>query len=94
MSASRRASRQLEQCIAAALHARGQLAASHLRARRGSSSVTAHVGGEEDKRDGISTSAHVGRREEQRWIHVVSSNRHRMVVSGNRLFFQLYFTWP
>ena len=78
----------------AALHARGRLAASHLRARRGSSSVTAHVGGEEDKRDGISTGAHVGRREEQRWTHVVSSYRDRMVDSGNRSFLQWYFTWP
>jgi len=56
-------------------------------------SVT-YAGDEEDERDGISTGAHVGRREEQRWIHVVSSNCDRMVVSGNRLFFRWYFTWP
>ena len=37
-------------------------------------SVT-YAGAEEDERDEISTGAHVGRREEQRWIHVVSSNR-------------------
>ena len=46
-----------------------------------------YAGAEEDERDGISTGAHVGRREEQRWIHVVSSNHDRMVVSGNSLFF-------
>ena len=56
-------------------------------------SVT-YAGAEEDERDGIFTGAHVGRREEQRWIYVISSNHDRMVVSGNRLFFRWYFTWP
>ena len=53
-----------------------------------------YEGGEEDERGGISTGAHVGRREEQRWIQVVSSNRDKIVVSGHRLFFRWYFTWP
>jgi len=49
-------------------------------------SVT-YAGAEEDERDGISTGAHVGRRKEQRWIHILSSNRDRMVVLCNILFF-------
>ena len=49
-------------------------------------SVT-YTGAEEDERDGISTGAHVGRREEQRWTHVVSSNRDRMVFRVTDRFF-------